>query len=248
MTEDVNIGISATVIYFILFIYIYVSAYLNCSNTVKYYGSHKNKSWYRPFNFCDEKIGTKNRGESVTISYAFIYSNRYISAILIVLVTILIMLMLLYKNYGVIKYEYRTGIKVSSDGRITYLVGTLIIGIMLTLLLLFGPPDKHQTIHGLITMVIVILGTVLAFGTDSLYENENSSENSNEHLDSIKWVLLTFGLLIFLAFVLFYSKKTFSPNKSRNIEDNFLAISEICYWFTFGTFLAILSTKPPLEN
>jgi len=80
--ETLNVGIATTIIYFISFIWIYFSAAANCDKK----GVFKNfpPKWYsKPFNQCNGLIGHKTLKDSFTMSYMFLYSDRYLMVALL---------------------------------------------------------------------------------------------------------------------------------------------------------------------
>lgn len=237
--ETFEIGIATFIVYLLSISCVYFTAYANCDKT----GIFKNWGNSGAYNTCPEKFGIKSKDDSITMSYAFIFSNRYVSTILIATTYIMIAILLINQNFAV---------KDENDGRMIYVVGTFIMGFMLSALLLFGPTE-HKYFHFFAAFLILLTGTVLSLGVSDLYEKTYSEsienpffEGNTNDLRIISYILTV--LLIILMFLGMMKIGMFSKFVSPDsmILDNSFATLEIFHWFTFAIFLFIFSTKPPL--
>jgi hypothetical protein len=228
-TGTLNIGIVTTIIYFISISWIYFTAYANCDKR----GIFKNfppRNYSKPFNRCKNLIGHKTSNDSFTLSYAMLYSDRYLSTFLITTTFVMIAILLIQQNFAV-----------TGEGilRILLVAGSFVLAIIMGALLLFGPKE-HSHFHFSLAVIIIVSGTTLAMGSTELYK-QAYEETELIDMEVTSWLIFALTICLFVSIIWFHSTKRY-----KIIADNSIAVFEILHWITFGIFVAILSTKPPL--
>ena len=156
------LGRASSAVYFICFILIYFTAYANCDKTglFKYWGTDSKGVTRLAYNKCKGLIGMNDIDQSLTLSYMLLYSNRYLSTILITAACILMAMTFIKQNFGVFE---------ENDGRIFCVIGPFILAFLLNSLLLFGPTE-HSTFHFVAAGMIIAMGTLFCGISYGLYK------------------------------------------------------------------------------
>lgn len=263
------LGRASSIIYFICFILIYFTAFANCDKTgpFKNWGTNSKGITGTAYNKCKGLIGMSGMDQSLTLSYMILYSNRYLSTILITAACILMAMTFIKQNFGVFEEQ---------DGRIFCVIGPFILAFLLNSLLLFGPTE-HSTFHFAAAGTIIAMGTFFCGISYGLYKrvyrnptdeevriltNDEESTTSNieyGNFEDLKVLTILISLSAVIAFAGAFFMYTLKVKKSvpgfkitqrfRNqvwLTDKILGTTEMANLILIGVYLLQISKKPPL--
>lgn len=254
------IGQVGSAFYFICFIVIYFTAFANCDKTgpFKYWGTDSRNITKTAYNKCSGLIGAKSMNQSLTLSYMLLYSNRYLSTLLITVACILMAIVFIKQNFGVFD---------ENDGRIFCVIGPFILAFLLNSLLLFGPTE-HSSFHFLAAGTIILMGTLFCGISYALYMKYYRNPSEEEMKTEIKaetepqWgnfedlkiltILISISAIIAFmgAFMMYNLKIKMKSGNSYHtsfwLTDKILGVTEIVNLILIGIFILQVSKKPPL--
>jgi hypothetical protein len=169
---------------------------------------------------------------NLTMSEAFMHCEKRISIVLMIM------------TLCSFQYFYYQQNLYSDDYRRTIIVVFTFVTLMLWLLLFFIWP-KELYLHSFVALFIIILCT---FVSNSVYELYKSyyKEDGLENLQVIAYLCLS--LFVMMCAIGIFNVFRISKGLQYSITTKIIAFIEVVLITTFGIFIVILGTMPPLPN